>query len=296
MGYSFSQSSPIFNQKLTDYFTYDPSRTGFSGGSLVFTHQQLSGNLENSPSTSFLGAHTRFFYDQVGVGGSIYYQESGIVKTYRIAINGAYHMKLNDQLKLSFGLAPEMTRGELDFEKLFVLDSNDPVIENYGNETNFDLSSGVSVNHRLFDAGLVMNRMISLTQGVNSGRAFPGVYSAYLQGKIGIRSNKDLIEPMVFVNQHQDGTTQIDVGGFYTYENLVYAGAMYRTNSIISLSIGYAVKSRLIFGYAYQLPIGSSEVNNAHEITLRWNFNKQYYDLQKPSRDQKTISPEKKSN
>ncbi|MFK7952719.1 MAG: type IX secretion system membrane protein PorP/SprF, partial [Ekhidna sp.] len=148
-----AQTNPIFNQKMTDYFTYDPSRTGFSGGSLVFTHQQLSSGLESAPSTQFLGGHTRFFYDRVGVGGSIYYQQAGITKTYRITLNGAYHLQLNDQYKLSFGLAPEFSRGELNFENIFVIDSDDQVINNYGNQSDFDISSGISLHHALFDVG-----------------------------------------------------------------------------------------------------------------------------------------------
>ena len=293
-----AQTSPIFNQKMTDYFTYDPSRTGFSGGSAVFTHQQLSTGLQNAPQTDFFGAHTRLGFDQFGLGGSLYYQESGIIRTYRITASGAYHMKINDQYGLSFGLAPEITRGELNFQDLFVIDMNDPVILNYGNKTDFDVSSGIGLHHDRFDAGIVMNRMMSITQGLSSNRAFQGSYSVYVQGKVPVRSNFDVIEPMLFLNRFQDGTSQIDVGGFYNYENLLFLGAMYRTKSLVSMSLGYNVKNRVILGYSYQTPIGSSvsAIGSAHEITLRFNFNKQFYDQQQPKRDVQTISPAKKGN
>ena len=294
----YAQTAPIFNQKVTDYFTYDPSRTGYSGGSIVFTHQQLSTGFENAPQTNFLGGHTRVLFDQIGLGGSIYYQKAGIVNTYRIAFSGAYHMNLNEQMKLSFGLAPELTRGELDFQELFVLDMDDPLIQNYGNNAQFDVSSGISLHHTFFHAGLVMNRMISLTQGTGSNSPFPGSYSAYLQGKLAVRSNLDLIEPMLFYNRFQDRTSQLDVGGFYTYENLIFLGVMYRTKSQLSGSLGYNVKNRLILGYSYQTPIGDelATINAAHEVSIRINLNKHYFELQGPRREQQTISPELKGN
>ncbi len=289
------QSIPIVNQKMTDYFTYDPSRTGLSGGSLVFSHQQLATGFENSPITNFLGGHTRILFDQIGLGGNLYYQESGIIRTYRIVASGAYHMRLNDDLKVSFGIAPEFTRGELNFQELFVLDMDDPVLQNYGTDSGFDVSSGVSLHHRIFDAGVVLNRMISVTQGSESTRAFPGVVSVYGQGKMTMRSELDLLEPMVFVNRYQDGTTQVDVGGFYTYENLIFAGLMYRTQSQLAMSLGYNVKSRLVLGYSYQTPISSSTpISSAHEITIRVNLNKQYFESQGLQRDADTISPELK--
>lgn len=296
-GVILAQTSPILNQKLTDYFVYDPSRTGYSGGSLVFTHQQLSSGLNNAPVTDFLGAHTRLFFDRVGIGGSVYYQQAGITKNYRITLNGAYHLKLNDQFQLSFGLSPEFTRGELDFESIFVIDSDDQVINEFGNKSSFDISSGMSLHHTLFDLGIVANRLMSITQGSDSERLFSGMYSAYLQGKIPVRSELDLFEPMAFFNVFQDGTSQIDVGGFYQYEDILYAGLMYRTPSIAAFSLGYLIKSRLIIGYTFQTPLGNSEaIGNSHEVTIRFNFNKQYFDLIKGQRNTTTISPEKKGN
>lgn len=295
---SFGQSTPLFNQKLTDYFNYDPSRTGWSGGSAIFTHQRLSSAAPNAPITNYAGAHTRLWYDRLGVGGGLFLQQTGIFNTYRFGVNVAYHLKMNDQISLSFGLSPEFIRGELDLADVFVLDAGDPVIDNYANDMEFDVTTGVSIHHSLFDAGIVAHRLQALFAGEDDPRAFSGMMGVYAQGKMPVRYGKDLIEPMLFFNRLQDGSNQVDIGGFYTFEELVFFGAMYRTPSIASLNLGYYIKSKLILGYSFQTPLNSNRtvIGSSHEITVRFNFNKQYFESRDRGGDTDSISPAKKGN
>jgi type IX secretion system PorP/SprF family membrane protein len=278
---TYGQLVPVFIQKLSDGVLLDPSLAGYSGGSAVFGIQRQWSQVNGSPQYMYMGAHTRFGQDKMGIGVNVFLEESNILENYYVSVPAAYHLPINKNSGISFGLAPELTRNQLNTDKIVVRDYDDPVIMNMDDRIHLDFSYGMNYHNKLFQVGAAINRMISVLQNdQENSNPLGGYMTFYGTAFLKIRGGMDRLEPMVMYRQQMNSPAQIDVNLFYYNSKGIIVGASYRTENLAGISAGYMWNERVLLGYTYQMLIGdySGTVGGSHELVLRYNFNKQYYE------------------
>ena len=104
-------------------------------------------------------------------------------------------------------------------------------------------------------------------------------YSGYAQGLIPLRGGEDLLEPYVAYRKLSESNNTLDIGLFYTYNNLITIGASERSGKVLSATLALHISKYLTVGYSRETILGGigGFVGAANEITLRYDFNNESY-------------------
>ncbi len=293
-----AQLLPIFTQKLSDNFLYDPSVTGLSGGSAVLSHKRLWSEVQGAPVTTFASAHTRLKQDRLGIGGSIYYEEANIFQNAHASLSAAYHLPLNEAMGLSFGLAGEAYQTRLNTNGKYIPDATDQLLTNFDDGIKADVSFGMNLHHSLFRVGASVNRLtVAFDSDKQTTSLLTSFATLYASSFLPVRDGLDRLEPSLVYRQQFGSEGQLDAMLFYDYKQTIIFGASYRTGGIVGLSTGYNFENRLVLGFTYEMLTGdfSNQVGASYEFVVRFNFNKQYYESKtRTTRPLKSSTFEKK--
>lgn len=276
-----AQDVPLFTQKLTNSFLYNPSVAGKTFGSLTLSHRKYWSGLPGSPSTNFLSFHTPFAKHRFGFGANLYQDNIGVMQTLSASSAFAYHIVVNDKKSFSLGLSAEYNNARLDQTKVDVVDQDDEVLTaGRFRQNSFDFSFGMSYQAKYYKIGASANRITSLI-GVRDSSQFSPYYSGFVNFMIPLAGERDLIEPIVTYRSLSDNfnSNQLDVGLYYTYNSKLTIGAGYRTGGVASATASVKLFKSVSIGYSRDIYSGSlsKNIGSANEFTIRLDFKDQSY-------------------
>lgn len=275
----YSQDIPLFSQKLTNSFIYNPAMAGHTFGSITGSFRKNYLGVENAPQNFFLSAHTPFANYRFGTGINIYQENVNFLQNTYISAAFAYHLHFNKLSVLSFGVGGEynMMRATRDSNT----GTDDPVFIRLQNGENTpDFSFGVMYQNQYFKAGLAANRLSTAWFREPNAQVLSSYYSGYLQGMIPVRGGEDLFEPYFAFRKFSESNDTWDVGAYYTVSNKLTLGAAMRAGSVVNATVAYRVLPNLLLGYSPEMVMGSplgGFQGTSHELTLRLDFNNQEY-------------------
>ena len=61
-----AQDIPLFSQKLTNSFIYNPSLAGHTFGSVTYAYRQNYSNVQGAPKNNFISMHAPFANHKIG--------------------------------------------------------------------------------------------------------------------------------------------------------------------------------------------------------------------------------------
>lgn len=282
-----AQDVPLFTQKLTNSFLYNPSVAGNTFGSLTLSHRQMWSGVQDSPKTNLLSLHTPFSQHRMGVGLNVYQDNIGITQNFYSSAAYAYHIGITDYRTLSFGVSGEYSNLKLDPAKADVLDPDDVLLRGVSNQSHVDFSFGMSYQTKYVKLGVAANRISSLLGISDSIGQFPAFYSAFVHFTLQSSDNKHLLEPMVTYRSFAFSEPQIDAGLFYTYNEKALLGGSYRTGGAVNLTAGWKFNNRVLLGYSRDVYIGdvAKGIGATNEFTIRLDFrDDRFYKNQKNAR------------
>ncbi len=275
-----AQDVPLFTQKLTNSFLYNPSVAGNGLGTLTFSHRQNWSGVSGAPVTNYLSIHTPFAKDRFGTGLNVYQERVGVYETFSATAAFAYHIKMTDTRSLSFGVSGEYSNFKINTSRVDVVDERDDLIIGNTSPGQADFSFGITYKSKFLTLGVAANRLTNIMRGFGeSPSQFPGYYSAYANGTIALRQDKDLFEPMITYRGYLDGQSQFDAGLYYTVNNFLVLGGSYRTGGTISATLGVRILDKFLIGYTRDINASGygADLGASNEITLRFDFNSQKY-------------------
>ncbi|HEY3405286.1 MAG TPA: PorP/SprF family type IX secretion system membrane protein [Ohtaekwangia sp.] len=275
-----AQDVPLFTQKLTNSFLYNPSVAGNTFGSITFSHRKMWSGVQDAPNTNLLSVHTPFGQHKFGLGLNFYSDNIGITQNIYLSSAFAYHIKINDNRMLSFGVSGEYSNLKLDPTKADVIDPNDPLLRSTSSQSHLDFSFGTSYKSKYVSLGASANKISSLLGIADSTDQFPAFYSGFLQFTIPFADERHLLEPMVTYRSFASGEPQFDAGLYYTYNDFAILGSSYRSGGALNLTAALKFNKRILVGYSRDMY--TSDVNKGvgatNEITIRLDFrNESYY-------------------
>jgi type IX secretion system PorP/SprF family membrane protein len=274
---SSAQDIPLFSQKLTNSFMYNPALAGHTFGSATFSYKQNYGKVNGAPKNYFISIHSPIANYRFGVGANVFQEEVTFLRTTYASLAFSYHIRFNRFSSLSFGTSGEFnsigingaTSGELIDPEYIKLRNNG--IKKY------DFSFGMHYQNRFIKAGVAANRLASTW--IEDSAAITNHYSSFVQGLIPMRGGEDMLEPYVAYRKLSNINQIIDIGLFYTLNNKLTVGGSYRSGGIISGTLAFKISKYLMVGYSRETITGNvgGFVGSANEFTIRYDFKDESY-------------------
>ena len=280
-GTIYAQQLPQLTQFMDNNYVLNPAFAGMENYYQVKTsiRNQWTG-IADAPSTTILSMYGQQ-EENVGLGGIIFNDQFGPTSRTGGAVSYAYHLSLNEKIKLSLALSGGFTQFKIDKNGWNVANPNDPltqgdvIVETVPDATfgfNFYSNNwylGLAVpqlltsNLNLLDANLA--NALSNEQSGNLSRHIyaMGAYTHKL-------NNKWQIEPSFLLKSVAPVPAQLDFALRGIFDKKIWFGGNYRSTGDIGAIFGYSVNDRYMIGYSYD--ILNSELadysSGSHEFML----------------------------
>ena len=155
----YAQDIPLFTQKLTNSFLYNPAVAGNGVGSLTYAYRQSYGGIPNAPRNNFISAHTPIASHKAGVGINFYQEDVNFIRNSYASAAFAYHLHFGHFSSLSMGVS-----GEYNFMRVKNTTNSDASDPDYqklasGQLDDYDFSFGLVYQSKYFRAGVSANRL-----------------------------------------------------------------------------------------------------------------------------------------
>jgi type IX secretion system PorP/SprF family membrane protein len=274
------QDVPVYSQKLTNSFLYNPSVAGNTRGSATLSYRQQWTGATGAPQTTFFSIHTPFARHRFGTGFNVYNEVAGVNQNVYASGAFAYHVRITDNNLFSMGASAEYINSKINFGRVDVRDQNDILLQdNQGPVSRFDFSFGMNYKSKYVELGAAANRITDLIGIVDSTRQFPAFYSAFIDFNIPLMNERDVLEPIVYLRNQSNGKYQVDAGLYYTLNNRLTVGGSYRTGGAASLTGAFRISKGVYVGYSREFLSGNlgSSLGSSNEFTLRFDFKDHKY-------------------
>jgi type IX secretion system PorP/SprF family membrane protein len=276
-----AQDIPLFSQKLTNSFIYNPALAGHTFGSLTYSFRQNYAGVSGAPTNHLLSLHAPFSNYRFGSGFNVYQEDVNFLRNTFITGAFAYHLRFNKFSVLSFGISGEFNSirangNQINFDQV----QADPVLNQLQNGINKpDFSFGTHYQHRFFKLGIAANRLVTAWIDPENERELSNYYSGYAQGFIPFRGGLDVLEPYVAFRKFSETNDTYDLGVYYTFNNKITFGGATRRGNVVNMSLAYRLSKYLLVGYSRENILGGvgGFVGSSNEFTLRLDFNDQSY-------------------
>lgn len=258
-----------FNGNDEGFLGYRATMTGIDGAPTLL-RANVNGNLKGT----------------MGYGVDIANEKAGNFNNTIAALTYAYHVRLSNDMNLSFALTPTIVRSAYDLAKAKTYSAQvDPVFQNEAGlaGTGFDAGFSVMFNVQGLYVSINAPRLIcpdlKFQNGiVNTDRVINANVS------YAIEADKWEIEPGAAVCYGIKGGLDWRAFATFKYDRRAWLQLSYASQKWMGIGAGFAATNRIVLCYQYE--VGMSDIaktcNGNHEVTVGFLLNKAKK-LQKPT-------------
>ncbi|MCH2021157.1 MAG: PorP/SprF family type IX secretion system membrane protein [Saprospiraceae bacterium] len=270
-----AQQESLHSHIFDNHFWQNPAAAGATDYHRIRLNYRMQWvQMIGAPQTATLSYNGTL--GRVGLGAKIQYDKIASFERVNAEIAYAYHIPINDKLKISAGL-------NLKYANLRLANSNDlglvnvsdvAVVNGQMGASAFDAGLGVYIyTDRLF-AGISAINLIQW--GLNFGEA-----NRETQGKIyrqyqamgGYRFNlgKFTLTPSAYFRMVQAAPPQVDINiKLGLLDEKLFAGFSYRTTMDFAIFLAFRIKQQIYLAYSYDFSASSLQRYNqgTHEVTV----------------------------
>jgi len=276
-----SQQLPINNQYLVNKFSLSPAFAGFSKHTEGFlSYRQSLVGIQGAPSLAMLDVNGSIF-NTMGYGASVYAERTGNLTHFYMSLAYAYHVKLNSDMYLSFGLEPKFYRNQLDIANVT---SNgiivDPLLQNNESLVGSVADVGAAV---MFKAnGLLVGFSVPRTLGLKmtyrdteSQFKLQRHYVGHVSYDLNLGEDM-ILTPMAIVRMTEQSKVNYEFAALLEFKERLWVGTGYNAASSVTINAGGSVSDWLVVNYCYDLGFGgiTSASAGSHEISVGFLFNR----------------------
>ena len=270
-----AQVDPLYAQYLNNPLLINPAYAGlnnnFNAG--VSYRKQWAG-FEGSPTTYNLNAHTSLLDNRMGLGLIVLKDNVGINSNTEVHGTYAYRLDL-DQKYLSFGLQAGFISFRGNNDELNPYDIDDPAFNEIQNVTRPSFGAGLILHSERYFLGLSVPRMLKAkvtfsdleTELYSQHFYAMGAYIFYLNEHIRLK-------PSVLLKSVKGSPLSADVNFAVNFEEKITAGVYTRNLNAYGLMGQIKFGGSYRFGYAFEVPSGSSVGARftTHELSFGMNL------------------------
>lgn len=277
-----AQQLPQFSQYNSLDHLYDPAVAGSRPWfEIRSAHRNQWVGIQDAPRTFVLSAITPLGKN-MGLGGHIFTDNVGPSRRTGMQVSYAYHLKVNDKIKLGLGLSFGMLQFLIDGSKIQFHDADEPLMDDQLRGSLMpDATFGVYLYHEKWWFGatapqLLRNRVWFYDENDQSLSHLAAHY--YAMGGYRIPIGADLkLEPSFLLKYVDPVPPKVDLTATLRYRDMVWIGATYRTADAVSLMVGYWMKKTFQVGYSYDFTTTGlrNYTTGTHEVMLAVTFGKE---------------------
>ncbi|CAN5311957.1 type IX secretion system membrane protein PorP/SprF [soil metagenome] len=264
---------------------YAGSREVFSGA-LIYRSQWTA--MPGAPTTQALSIHSAIPNSKIGLGLQVYNDDAGPMKNTGAGLTFAYHLKVSEKAKLSFGVTGMLNNISVGWDKINVDDNNDNAfINNRSSSLVPDASAGLYFYKPRFYAGLSATHLLQskfgLTNVAGSDQAkFYRQYYATAGVVLPISKSIDF-KPSILVKYVTAAPVLGEVDAAFIFYQKLFVGAGFRTGKRVDIKgldnmvvgiIEFDITPSLRLGYSYDYYLNRTGSYNSgtHEFMLGWDI------------------------
>lgn len=287
---AFAQQDLQVSQYMFNHLLLNPAYAGskeYMMATLLYRKQWV--DFKGSPTSQVASVHGPLGLTNFGWGGLITNDRIGVTNRTDFYANAAYHLPLNQKMKLSVGLRAGGGYYSYRNSDLIYWDENDPSFAG-DRVSKFlpNIGAGVYLYTNKFYAGLSVPTLISydptksLSINTNSGEVVPQQVRHYFAtAGYAIEVNPDLVfRPSALVKYVQNAPVEADINLNVLLGQLIWVGASYRTNDSFVALLEFQLTKKWRLGYAYDFTV--TDIKNyssgSHEFMIGYDFG---YDIMK---------------
>ena len=275
-----AQQLPLYTQYMLNEFVINPAACGKNNYFEAKSNNRYQWQgITDAPRTYILSVNGPLKSRKVGVGGYLFTDITGPTRRTGIYANYAYHLKINDNIKLALGLSAGILQFSVDGSKITLHDNGDVALGNGVQSVLLpDFGFGINLYAKDFSLGfsapqLVQNKLDFFESHSNVRSKLEDHY--FINGAYRIHLGDDIeVEPSAMVKILKPVPTQIDVGLKAMYRELLWIGGAYRSRDAYSAMVGFEIKKHISFAYAHDFTF--SNIKNystgTHEIMVGLKF------------------------
>lgn len=275
-----AQQLQHYSQYMINDYVINPAIGGTTGkfDAKLNIRDQWVG-IEGAPRTMIFSVNGPLNNQKMGLGGYVYTDVAGYYRRTGSKLSYSYHLKLNDNLNLSFGLSAGILQFTHDFTKGTINEENDPAAS-YGVASVIlpDAGAGLYLyNDKLFFSVSSPQVLPLKTQFFDDFDATQAKLTnhLYVFGGYRIPAGESLkIEPSVMIKYVNPVPVQFNGALRIIFKDMIWAGATYRTRDAMSFLVGVKIQENLSFGYSYDMSRTNLKNYNSgsHEVMIGVSF------------------------
>ena len=239
--------------------------------------------------TSITGTAHMPLGEKMGVGLSFINDQIGPLKNNQIYVDLAYHVKLSEKSKLSFGIKGGVNLWSANLGNLKTLNDNqtDPSQYNYNINNNLtpNVGAGLYYHRERFYIGVSVPKLLNNKIGTTSVTTSNGSVSTNLlteqyhwfviMGTVFNLSQDVKLKPTALLKATAAAPLEGDLTGTFIFNNKLNLGAMYRTNDAVGLLLGLNLNPQFYVGYSFDWSFTNNTAKynrGSHEVMLRYDL------------------------
>lgn len=279
-GFVFSQQLPHFSQYYLNDYLINPaiggSRPYFEGKS---AHRYQWEGITDAPRTYTLSVNGPTKNQKMGFGGYIFTDNVGPTRRTGFNASYAYHIKVNEKVKLSMGISAGVIQFMIDGSKITLRESDDDIITNGVQSVLLpDAGFGLYLYHEKYYVGfsapqLLNSRINFFKEGRNPEGTLPSHF--FFNGGYKFQVSEDfVVEPSVFVKYVKPVPVQFEGTIRLIYQDKVWLAGTYRDKDAITASMGYIINNYFTIAYGFDFTTTNLKnySNGTHELMVGIRF------------------------
>ena len=285
------QQEVMVSQYMFNGLFLNPAYAGSHGYlSTSMLHRAQWLQVEGAPRTSMIALDAPVMNNKMGLGFTLVHDQIGVSRDLDMAGHYAYHLKLNETSRLSFGLRAGMSVYSAQLTDLLYWDQTDQVFQNdITNQIVGKFGFGMYWYDRTAFVGLSVPTIYAadgrITTDVGDALQHHFTQHFYLHaGKVFPLNEVFDIKPSVLVKYMPNAPVQADVNCNLLYKERIWFGAGYRTGDAMVAMVEYQVTPQMRIGYAYDMSTSRlrTYTSGSHEIMLGMDFGRDLVKIKTP--------------
>lgn len=274
---SNAQQLQLSTNYVLNNYAYNPAIAGCKPHSVVnLNYRNQWVGFQDAPKTYLLSIHNSIGKEnKVGLGFFINSENTGLLSKTSSYATFAYHLKLNNQYKISFGISAGMLQYRIKLYDAKIADVGDELLTgNLLTNNVFDSNAGFYLYSDKLFFGISSYQYLfnKITWKDSRSSLTPHFYSTL---GYSIRANKNLVvQPSTLVKFNYPAIIQPEISVRGIYKHIFWIGTSYRMNDALSALVGIIVKEKLTIAFAYDYT--TSKIKNytkgSNEVSISYQF------------------------
>ena len=279
IGSAFSAQQLSFNsQYMLNQYMINPAAAGqhLEAPISLSVRQQWAG-IQGTPVNQFISFNRRIGKAQnMAFGTQLFNDVNGAFKNIGMQGTYAYHLKINENSKLSFGASAILSQTTVDGTNFIVNDYSDETLLGVKQKSFApDASAGIFYFTQNIFIGASSNQLLQAKYSFGEN-LIPNSQINHIFGSGGIKIKMApgyKIEPSFLIKTIGPAPTEIDLNARFFYRENIWLGFSYRNSGASIVMVGLE-RDRFVIGYSHDFT--SSNIKNysagTNELYLQYSF------------------------